>query len=370
MTVTSYATFNALWGSGASDVHAAGTKGEVYSFSGGAKWAKGSSGIKDSFRAVWGSAKGDVHAVGDFGAMAHHGGKSWQARSSRVVTESLNRIWGSSATEIIAVGRKGAAVRHDGAKWHVMTTNTTYDLHGLHGLGPGLVHAVGGDKLVAGAQTSVALKYSGLFNSWSATTSFKGGLRAVWGSAKSDYWAVGSKGWIYHHDGSKWSGKTLPLLVTNDYFYTDMWGSSATDIYAVSNGASVVKYLHYDGSNWKHKPIGSAAKCGRMAGVWGTGPTNIFFVGSLTGCAARFDGSTWTPVATGLGGTGALYGVWGAGPKSIYMVGAKGTLLLSNGVTAKAQAPGTSRYLTHVWGSGPSNIYVVGEGGLIMRKGK
>ena len=65
------------------------------------------------------------------------------------------------------------------------------------------------------------------------------GLNAIWGSSATDIFAVGDKGTIIHGNGTSWtlmnSGTQVKLL--------GVWGTSGTDVYAVGNS-------HKDGY-WK-----------------------------------------------------------------------------------------------------------------------
>ena len=52
----------------------------------------------------------------------------------------------------------------------------------------------------------------------------------------------------------------------------DVWGLSATDVYAVGAGTM----LHFDGQAWTE--VQSVPQ--RLAGVWGSSATDVFTVGS------------------------------------------------------------------------------------------
>ena len=54
-------------------------------------------------------------------------------------------------------------------------------------------------------------------------------LHAVWGSSATDVWAVGHLQTIIHYDGTSWStvrSKTTDILL-------DVWGSSSSDAWTV-----------------------------------------------------------------------------------------------------------------------------------------
>ena len=65
-------------------------------------------------------------------------------------------------------------------------------------------------------------------------------LNSVWGSSKSDVWAVGSRGSVVHYDGAAW--KSLPLGNKSTFFA--VWGSGPNDVWAVSDTMTI---MHSDG---------------------------------------------------------------------------------------------------------------------------
>ena len=65
-------------------------------------------------------------------------------------------------------------------------------------------------------------------------------LNAVWGSSATDVYAVGSSGTILHFDGNAW--QAIPSGTTATLY--GVGGSSATDVYVTGDGT----ILHYDGS--------------------------------------------------------------------------------------------------------------------------
>ncbi len=63
----------------------------------------------------------------------------------------------------------------------------------------------------------------------------------------------------------------------------DVWGSSPTDVFAVSGDGGI---LHYDGSGWVRQAGGNPEP---LYGVWGSSSTDIFAVGSF-GTILRYNG--------------------------------------------------------------------------------
>lgn len=74
-------------------------------------------------------------------------------------------------------------------------------------------------------------------------------LKGVWGTSATDVWAVGKRGVILHYNGTSWSSQQSP--VTADLL--SIWGRSASDIYAVGAQGT---YIHYNGTQWSKVTTG------------------------------------------------------------------------------------------------------------------
>ncbi len=102
-------------------------------------------------------------------------------------------------------------------------------------------------------------------------------LNAVWGSSATDVFAVGfavSNGArvtsaVRHFDGASWTRMDVP----NTGVLQDVWGSSATDVYAVADDGGM---LHYDGSAWTE----SRPSQRTLLGIWGSSAADVFLVGN------------------------------------------------------------------------------------------
>jgi hypothetical protein len=64
-------------------------------------------------------------------------------------------------------------------------------------------------------------------------------LHGLWGSSATNIWAVGY-GTLLHYDGQAWSKVELPA---SNLGLQGIWGSSASDIWAVG-AAGVVLHYH------------------------------------------------------------------------------------------------------------------------------
>lgn len=191
-------------------------------------------------------------------------------------------------------------------------------------------------------------------------------LRAVWGAASDDIWAVGEYGTIMHYDGLTWQPSVRSgVLTTQDLFA--VYGVSATDIWAVGGAGTL---LHYDGKIWALSPDSGAKTSQILRGVWGSGPQDFWAVGN-SGTILHYDRNGWasasimTPAPTN-----TYNSVWGAAADEVWAVGSSGILMRWNG-TIWAPGPGsgsvTTSTLTAVRGSARDNVWAVGSGTTRIR---
>src|SRR5262245_45701529 len=122
---------------------------------------------------------------------------------------------------------------------------------------------------------------------WSLRTSAS--LR--WGRVKPsmawDQFAVGEKGAILHttNGGLRWRAEATPV----DAYLLGVWGSAKSDVYAVGAGGVI---LHSDGETWSEQESGSKSW---LQGVWGASAGEVYVVGSGgTILRSRDGGRLWT----------------------------------------------------------------------------
>ena len=218
----------------------------------------------------------DVFAVGFDGTILHYDGNIWSSMESGAADYVLGDVWGSSAHDVFVVGinpsvfNSGIILHYDGAGWTVMTTN--WYLTNVWG-------SAGNDVFAVGSYAPV-LHYDG--STWSEITDDKMRFDFLWGTSSNSVYASHYWGEIAHYDGDCWSALiSLPL----DLFM--IWGSSDNDLFAVGKpqgywdpegtwiplGPNV---HHFDGNIWS--PMDSGTLDGLYA-VWGSSATNVFAVG-------------------------------------------------------------------------------------------
>jgi len=273
--------FKDVWGSSANDIFVVGNSILYYN---GNNWSF-MEGVKNELlEGVWGNSSTNVIAVGWGGTILHYDGSTWSEMDSGT-TRTLNDIWGSSGKDVFAVGNDGTIFHYDGSNWSEMNSGTTNHLCGVWGSSATDVFAVGGLGGY-GDGHAIILHYDG--STWSEMYSESSvRLNGIWGSSATNVFAVGEDGTILHYDGSTWSEMDSG---TEYYNLNDVWGSSATDVYVVGGTGprTYASYiiLHYDGTTWSAMeygpplPLIGYGNIWDLESVWGSSATDVFAVGS------------------------------------------------------------------------------------------
>lgn len=177
-------------------------------------------------------------------------------------------------------------------------------------------------------------------------------LRGVWGSSATDIFAVGDRSLIYHYDGTSWSKMENPAKY---YHLKSVWGTAPDNVYAVGDAI-----LHYDGEAW-HKENSPAGYYANLRGIWGSGPDDIYAVGWGID---HFDGTSWSKVdSTGW----TLWSVCGTSSTNVYAVG-DDFIVHYDGVSwQKTPVPYTK--LSGIWVSPDNHIFISTYQGMIHNDG-
>jgi hypothetical protein len=188
---------------------------------------------------LWGNSVSDVWGSGQSADYSGH----WDGTTWKEIEAFPNGpMWGSGATDLWAAAIDYAATDSGSQPFFPMC------------------HWTGGPRWDEDAGVAPSAKH------------------AIWGSRRSDVWAVGD-GNAVHFDGNTWSNDvTLP---TRQSLF-GVWGSSASDVWAVGAGAVI---LHFDGATWSTSP--SPAGGATLHAVWGSDRCDAWAVGA-GGLVLRF----------------------------------------------------------------------------------
>jgi hypothetical protein len=176
---------------------------------------------------------------------------------------------------------------------------------------------------------------------------------ATFGFSLQDAWVAGNG--IEHWDGQSWT-QEVPSGAT----FTSMFGSFRTDVWAVGPGG----IQHYNGKAWS--VVKAPAGAGALAAVWASALWDAWFVGAA-GTVLHWNGSALAsiPVVT----TKDLTCVAGTEEDDVWAGGQDGTLLHFDGSswTTLATTAGVGHTVTGVWRAFDSDVYLVDDTGAITR---
>jgi len=132
----------------------------------------------------------------------------------------------------------------------------------------------------------------------------------VWGTSAHDVFAVGTDGTIVHYDGDQWTLMDTPT----QHNLTSVWGTKSNNIYVVGDAGTI---LHYDGTAWSEMESGTEEN---LNDIWGFSSDDVYVVGNNVNLL-RYNGIGWSPmeIHTDLV-LGNLYAVWGPSADSLYVV--------------------------------------------------
>lgn len=248
-----------------------------------------------SLRDVSMSSASSAFAVGWNLFLARWDGSRWNvdAPPAGVLgSRLLHSVWSDGPKNAWAVGTGSTILRYDGS-WNVVSSTpnpvggTVAEFNGVWGAGSDVWVAGGNGIVRCKSATACGQEYSGT------------AMYGVWGSSASNVFAVGAGGAILRYNGSSWS----PMQSPTSHLLVRISGSGPNDVWAI--GDSVV--VHYDGTQWKNVPLSADGRFMRSQapssflqnmfelGIWARGPKEVY-IGSDYGMIARYDGTEWREV--------------------------------------------------------------------------
>jgi hypothetical protein len=205
-------------------------------------------------------------------------------------------------------------------------------------------------------------------------------LTDVWGVSGTDVFTIGERdvpggieGLIFHYDGRAWDRQ----LRASDLRIRAVWGSGASDVYAVGYGffSTEPSILHYDGFMWAGAPgfETEGAQSAGLESVWGSAPDDVFAVGFVydapfeRSLIYHFDGTRWERMPVEGSVDPGLSDVWGSSGSDVFAVGgddfadiATAVILRYDGSAWRVVLEQESVTLNAVWGSGNADVFAAG----------
>lgn len=241
--------------------------------------------------------------------------------------------------------------------------------------------------LVDGSFPSPFLRYNGA--TWVslpadeiALGSGGGGFFGLWGSSATDVYAVGDTvdaASARHPSAARWNGSMwLPVALPSvaGLSLNDVWGSSDLDVYAVGNAAGRGVVLHFDGATWS--VVLDEPQVGFVR-VGGTDPSDVWVTGHALvptgdvleevaghGALRHFDGTGWSTVQSP---TSAPLGAVSAVSSSVVYViadgGQGGSVWRYDGANW-VELTLRAGNLFDIWGTA-GDVFAVGANGVMLR---
>jgi hypothetical protein len=310
---------------------------------------------------MWGTSASDVWAIADT-TMLHWNGTAWTGVPLLLtLTSGYKAVWGSGVSDAW-VGGAGPAQHWDGASWTIPAGAPT----GLDVLWGTAANDVWGFTSLA---STAAVHWNGTL--WQPVAiAVGGGFASASGSGPNDIWAVGTQsnqnglGFIEHWNGSSWSfvppsgDAGVPSYGAN---FTGVWATGPSDAWVVGSAAfptTTGAMLHWDGTSWSSTHALTAAQLANnpLVSVGGTGATDVWALSS-TGTAFHWNGTTWTSSSTASGMTT----LWAASASDVWTAGAVGAMQHYTGTSwASTTTSVTTNQLNSVFGSGSTDVWAVG----------
>jgi hypothetical protein len=337
----------AIWGSGPDDVWVVGLAGMILHWNGQVWFVQSLARFGTDLLAVWGSGPNDVWAGGFVdcpcgGALFHYDGTTWtQVSGVPGLEQTFPTAGASSPGEVWAITYHGALLHDDGGGW-----SNTEILPGV--LARKIASPAPGTAIALATEGDQDLILRNDGDGWKLAVPPPEPLTGVWGSSASDVWAVGG-GSIRHRLAGTWTWEPTPGGIP----LADVWGASATDVWAVGDSG----IAHFDGEAWTR----SAGAAIPLRSVWGSSPTDVWAGGDDQ--VAHWDGSSWTTMSLPIG---HVADVWGSSAANVFAVGEDGQIRRWDGSAWTTMASGTAVALSGVWGSGPGDVYAVGIAGTVL----
>ena len=172
-------------------------------------------------------------------------------------------------------------------------------------------------------------------------------LTAVWGSSATDVWAVGGGGTIVHHDGADWvvipSGQPETFYAVWGSGPRDVWVASTTELLLHTSGFAEGTASRENAPFSTHSTERSDPASSQVFAIWGTSVNNVRIAGpsrirTVETASFRYAGprnhAAKSRMADGgvlwrvlPGDGGTIRAIWGGAADDVWMVGDRGMTL-------------------------------------------
>lgn len=299
---------------------------------------------------IWGTSNQNIFVVGDFGYIFHFNGTQWSVMDSGT-NKTLNDIWGCRSDHIIAVGAKGTILLWNGNQWKPFPADLNGNLHEIWGVSENDFYVIRKDSVQDYVYHWNGVSFSEVPIPGNEV------LYAVWGLNSDDVYIGGNVNSeipaLYHWNGSTWTSMPPPPEATS---ILAIWGTSAQNIY-VSTWNTIIGFIYrWDGSEWHVEYEGSILQ--GFDTIFGTSATDVYSASNY-GDFLHWDGSTWTSRLIGSGEY--TEEIWGNAFQDVYAVGPHSIIMHIKNLDATYELTATDNDLHAFWSNSSDPMFAVGD---------
>jgi hypothetical protein len=190
----------------------------------------------------------------------------------------------------------------------------------------------------------------------------------LWGSSPTDLYAVGAggnvTGYVYHSPG----GGVWSQIKVSGSLYA-VWGSSANDVYV--GGLNMILRSTDAGASWKPETLPAVGGSWLIDALWGSGSGDIYAAGFHTNASGDKVGSSilhstgngqWTTQYSD--GSGDSFALWGADAGHVFAVDRDTGAVVRTSGDGSWTAHGALGASARIWGLGANQLYVAAASGV------
>ncbi len=283
-------------------------------------------------------------------------------------SDVLNGLGGSGSSSVYAAGERGALYHYNGTDWIMENIRNTDTVDRRQND----CIAFSQGAFSVGARYSCSEFKNGVWTCGTISGGTMREMRGVWGSSATDVYAVGGAAaapQFWRWDGSAWTQMT-PLPGNPQNSYTAIAGNSSTQFIAVGYNGQITRGTGSAVGSWADESFASMTS--DFYGVWSAASNDYYAVGGdgTTPVIYRSQtAGTWLQVTTVPAATGFdLKAIWGATGAGVWAVGTSGKIWRStDGTNFSNYTSPVTDDLYAVWGSSGSDVWAAGANGALIR---
>jgi len=285
--------------------------------------------------------------------------------------QKLMDVMGKNNKEVYAVGLKGLILKYDGSSWksetNPDTSTTKADLHTLWTRPTDTyVYALGAQKVLYNSSNK-------WYNGYSSTSQYYN-FRSGWAPPGGAYlYGCGEMGYYMSYKSSSSPSSSFSTIYSSTLIKNSMygnWGVSKSQVWAVGDNGSILKCKASSYCSYSYWSADTSGTTNHLKDVYGFSASDIYAVG-FSGTVLHYNGSTWKSM--GPNTDTYFYGVWGTSSSDLWAVGhpyfkPSESVWHYNGTTWKSYPPPRTSYLNSVWGASSSEVWAVGNFNILKLK--